>query len=113
MAVDLINNQRLVEILVKEAKPRLHELEEWAAVFNRNEDGGFDLRKFGGHSFPRSAISGDRTGRELMWAVQKKVHMSPLIRVVDEVHITKLFVEDGHIVGAIGRSASDREDHLV
>jgi fumarate reductase (CoM/CoB) subunit A len=98
----LINNQRLVEILVKEAKTRLHELEEWAAVFNRTEDGGFDLRKFGGHSFPRSAISGDRTGRELMWAVQKKVHMSPLIRIVDEVHITKLFVEEGHVVGAMG-----------
>lgn len=98
----LVNNQALVEILAKEARPRLLEIEQWAGVLNRNEQGRFDLRKFGGHTFPRSAISGDRTGRELLWALQKKVHKSDLIRVVDEVHITQLLVDDTGVRGAVG-----------
>ena len=98
----LINNQVLVEILAREARPRLLEIEQWAGVLNRNEQGRFDLRKFGGHTFPRSAISGDRTGRELLWALQKKVHKSDLIRVVDEVHITRLLVDDNGVRGAVG-----------
>jgi len=97
-----LNNQELVEILTKNARNRLLELEEWGAAFDRNPDGTIYLRKFGGHSYPRSAISGDVTGREMMWALKRKCWENELIQIIDEIYMTKLLVTDGRIAGAIG-----------
>lgn len=98
-----MNNQKLVEVLTKEAKERFEELEEWCAAFDRDEKDEVYLRKFGGHTFNRSPISGDRTGREMMWALKRKCYQNDLISIRDEVYITKLFVTtDGEISGAIG-----------
>lgn len=97
-----LNNQKLVEILTKDARNRLLELEEWGAAFDRDENGDIYLRKFGGHTQPRSAISGDVTGREMMWALKRKCWEDDLIEVVDETYITQLLVTDGKIAGAMG-----------
>jgi succinate dehydrogenase/fumarate reductase flavoprotein subunit len=97
-----VNNQKLVEIFTKDAKRRLLELEEWGAAFDRNKDDSIYLRKFGGHVQPRSAISGDVTGREMMWALKRKCWANPLIQVADETYITQLLVTDGKIAGAVG-----------
>ena len=45
-----------------EAPDRVRELELWGAVFDRTEDGRILQRPFGGHSHPRLAHVGDRTG---------------------------------------------------
>jgi len=97
-----LNNQKLVEILTKNARGRLLELEEWGAAFDRNKEGGIYLRQFGGHTKPRSAISGDVTGREMMWALKRKCWASDLIEIADETYITQLLVTDGKIAGAVG-----------
>jgi len=97
-----INNQKLVEILTKDARTRLLELEDWGATFDRDEKDEIYLRRFGGHTHPRSAISGDRTGREMMWALKRKCWANDLIQVVEETYITQLLVTDGKIAGAIG-----------
>jgi len=97
-----MNNQKLVEILTKDARARLLELEEWGAAFDRNKDGSIYLRQFGGHVQPRSAISGDVTGREMMWALKRKCWAHDLIEIADETYIVQLLAEDGKIAGAIG-----------
>jgi succinate dehydrogenase/fumarate reductase flavoprotein subunit len=74
-----LNNQKLVETFTKQARDRLLELEEWGSAFDRNKDGSIYLRKFGGHVQPRSAISGDVTGREMMWALKRKCWENDLI----------------------------------
>lgn len=102
MGGGLMNNQKLVEILAKEARDCLLELEDWCAAFDRDEKGMIYLRKFGGHLVPRSCISGDRTGREMMWALKRRCWASHLVQIVDETYITKLLVTDGKIAGAIG-----------
>jgi succinate dehydrogenase/fumarate reductase flavoprotein subunit len=97
-----LNNQKLVETFTKQARDRLLELEEWGSAFDRNKDGSIYLRKFGGHVQPRSAISGDVTGREMMWALKRKCWENDLIQVKGETYITQLLVTDGKIAGAVG-----------
>jgi len=97
-----INNQKLVEVMAKQARERLLELEEWGAAFDRDKDGSIYLRKFGGHSAPRSCISGDVTGREMIWALKRKCWGNKLIEVADETYISQLLVNDGKITGAVG-----------
>jgi len=67
---------RMAQIHAQEAPDRVNELEEWGAVFDRTEDGRILQRNFGGHSHPRLAHVGDRTGLELIRTLQDKgVHM--------------------------------------
>ena len=50
----------------------MRELEEWGAVFDRTKDGLINQRNFGGHRYPRLAHVGDRTGLEMIRALQDK-----------------------------------------
>src|SRR6476620_11287045 len=66
----LLNNPRMAELHAKEAPDRVRELELWGAVFDRTRDGRILQRPFGGHSHPRLAHVGDRTGLEIIRALQ-------------------------------------------
>ena len=57
-----LNNPRMAELHAKEAPDRVRELEQWGAVFDRTRDGRILQRPFGGHTHPRLAHVGDRTG---------------------------------------------------
>ena len=65
-----LNDWRMAEIHAREAPERVHELEEWGAVFDRTKDGLISQRNFGGHRYPRLAHVGDRTGLELIRTLQ-------------------------------------------
>src|SRR6185437_1108540 len=59
-----LNQWRMAELHAKEAPDRVRELQEWGAVFDRTREGGILQRNFGGHTYPRLAHVGDRTGLE-------------------------------------------------
>src|SRR5512135_3068107 len=63
-----LNNWRMAELHAREAPDRVWELEAWGAVFDRTKDGKISQRNFGGHSYPRLAHVGDRTGLEMIRA---------------------------------------------
>jgi succinate dehydrogenase / fumarate reductase, flavoprotein subunit len=65
-----LNVWRMAELHAKQAPERVHELEEWGAVFDRTKDGKISQRNFGGHRHPRLAHVGDRTGLELIRSLQ-------------------------------------------
>ena len=67
-----LNQWRMAEIHAKEAPQRVRELEEWGAVFDRTKDGRMLQRNFGGHTYPRLAHVGDRTGLEIIRTLQDK-----------------------------------------
>jgi len=82
-----LNQWRMAELHAKEAPDRVRELEEWGAVFDRTKDGRMLQRNFGGHTYPRLAHVGDRTGLEMIRTLQDKgvhqgidVHMECTIR---------------------------------
>src|SRR5215204_4433605 len=65
-----LNVWRMAELHARQAPDRVHELEEWGAVFDRTKEGLISQRNFGGHRYPRLAHVGDRTGLELIRSLQ-------------------------------------------
>ena len=65
-----LSDARMAELHAKEAPDRVRELEAWGALFDRTQDGGILQRNFGGHQYPRLAHVGDRTGLEMIRALQ-------------------------------------------
>ncbi|HEY4227195.1 MAG TPA: fumarate reductase/succinate dehydrogenase flavoprotein subunit [Candidatus Limnocylindrales bacterium] len=97
----LLNNPRMAELHAKEAPDRVRELEAWGAVFDRTTDGRILQRPFGGHSHPRLAHVGDRTGLEMIRTLQDRA-VSSGIDVFMECTITRLISGPAGVVGAVG-----------
>lgn len=96
-----LNNWRMAEIHAKEAPERVHELEQWGALFDRTRDGDVLQRAFGGHTFKRLCHVGDRTGLEMIRTLQDRgVHLG--IDVFMECAITRLLKDGERIAGAFG-----------
>ncbi len=109
-----LNNWRMAELHAKEAPDRVWEMETYGALFDRTKDGKISQRNFGGHTYPRLAHVGDRTGLELIRTLQQKIvslqqedfkatgDYESNIRVFHETTITDLFKADGAIAGCFG-----------
>jgi succinate dehydrogenase / fumarate reductase flavoprotein subunit len=96
-----LNNPRMAELHAKEAPDRVRELELWGAVFDRTSDGRILQRPFGGHTYPRLAHVGDRTGLELIRTLQDR-SVAVGAQVYQEVIVTRLSMKGGRVNGAIG-----------
>src|ERR1700749_52010 len=109
-----LNNWRMAELHAKEARARVWEMETYGALFDRTKDGKISQRNFGGHTYPRLAHVGDRTGLELIRTLQEKIvslqqedfretgDYEANIRVFHETTITDVFKADGKIAGCFG-----------
>jgi succinate dehydrogenase / fumarate reductase flavoprotein subunit len=107
-----LNNWRMAELHAKEAPDRVWELETYGALFDRTKDGRISQRNFGGHTYPRLAHVGDRTGLELIRTMQQKIvslqqedfkeygDYEAKLKVFAECTVTELTKEDGRISGA-------------
>ncbi|MFB6352832.1 MAG: FAD-dependent oxidoreductase, partial [Halobacteriales archaeon] len=96
-----LNDPKMAELHAKEAPERVHELEEWGALFDRTDDGGISQRDFGGHRHTRLAHVGDRTGLEMIRTMQDKA-VAEDIDVYQECTVTELLRNDDRIAGAYG-----------
>ena len=67
-----LNQWRMAQLHAQEAPDRVRELQVWGAVFDRTNDGGILQRNFGGHTYPRLAHVGDRTGLEMIRTLQDR-----------------------------------------
>jgi succinate dehydrogenase / fumarate reductase flavoprotein subunit len=113
-----LNNWRMAELHAKEAPDRVRELETYGALFDRTEDGRISQRNFGGHTHPRLAHVGDRTGLEIIRTLQQKIvslqqqdkaefgDYETRIKVFHECTITDLILDDAagekRVAGAFG-----------
>jgi succinate dehydrogenase / fumarate reductase, flavoprotein subunit len=97
----MLNNPRMAELHAQEAPDRVRELELWGAVFDRTRDGRILQRPFGGHSHPRLAHVGDRTGLEMIRTLQDRAVASG-IDVYMECTITHLLTGPAGVTGAFG-----------
>jgi succinate dehydrogenase / fumarate reductase, flavoprotein subunit len=94
-----LNNWRMAQIHAQEAPDRVHELEQWGALFDRTSDGEILQRAFGGHSFKRLCHVGDRTGLEMIRTLQDRgVHLG--IDVYMECAVTRLLKDGDRVAGA-------------
>ncbi len=98
----MLNNWRMAQIHALEAPDRVLELEEWGALFDRTADGRILQRDFGGHRYARLAHVGDRTGLEMIRALQHRA-VSIGIDVFMECKIVRLLKDDdGAVNGTVG-----------
>src|SRR4051795_11686726 len=97
----LLNNPRMAQLHATEAPDRVRELELWGAVFDRTTDGRILQRPFGGHSHPRLAHVGDRTGLEMIRTLQDRA-VSMGITVYMECTISRLITSHAGVAGAVG-----------
>src|SRR5262250_2700507 len=67
-----LNHWRMAQLHAQEAPDRVRELEQWGALFDRTPDGRILQRAFGGHTWKRLAHVGDRTGLEMIRALQDR-----------------------------------------
>ena len=96
----MLNNWRMAQLHAQEAPERIHELEQWGALFDRTEDGQILQRAFGGHTFRRLCHVGDRTGLEMIRTLQDRgVHMG--FDVFMECTVVQLLKDGPRIAGAI------------
>ena len=101
-----LNDPDLVNILTRESPERLHDLEEYGALFDRQESGELNQRPFGAQTYRRTCFQGDRTGHEIMTALKEEI-VKRGIKTIDEVMITSLILNDSDalmpkVIGAIG-----------
>ena len=68
-----LNDPDLVNILTRESPERLHDLEEYGALFDRQESGELNQRPFGAQTYRRTCFQGDRTGHEIMTALKEVI----------------------------------------
>ncbi|MEU4361085.1 fumarate reductase/succinate dehydrogenase flavoprotein subunit [Promicromonospora sp. NPDC023987] len=116
-----LNNWRMAELHAKEAPDRVWELETYGALFDRTSDGRISQRHFGGHTYPRLAHVGDRTGLELLRTMQQRIvalqqddhaetgDYEARLRVFAECTVTELLTgpaddpdRPGAVAGALG-----------
>ncbi len=96
-----LNQWRMAQIHAQEAPERVRELEQWGAVMDRTRDGRILQRNFGGHTYPRLAHVGDRTGLEMIRTLQDKgVHAG--IDVHMECTIRSILKDGDRIAGCFG-----------
>lgn len=96
-----LNQWRMAQIHAQEAPARVRELEEWGAVFDRTPNGRILQRNFGGHTYPRLAHVGDRTGLEIIRTLQDKgVHQG--IDVHMECTIRRILKDGNRVAGCFG-----------
>ena len=101
-----LNDEKLVDILVNESPKRLIDLENYGALFDRQENGKIAQRPFGGQTYRRTCFQGDRTGAELLNALKEEIIRRD-IECIEEVMITSL-VQDGiQVIGATGLDLKD------
>lgn len=103
-----LNDPELARILVDESSERLVELENYGAIFDRQESGEINQRPFGGQTFRRTCFQGDRTGHEMMMALKEDV-LKRDIDTFDEIMITSLILDESgnSVIGACGLSLKD------
>jgi succinate dehydrogenase / fumarate reductase, flavoprotein subunit len=100
-----LNQWRMAQLHAQQAPDRVNELEEWGALFDRTHDGKILQRNFGGHTYPRLAHVGDRTGLEMIRTLQQHgIHTG--MHVYMECTLTRLFTagegDDKRVTGCFG-----------
>ena len=83
IAGDGICDKQVVEKVVREAPLQIEELIRWGVDFDKNQTGGFDLHKEGGHSEFRILHHKDTTGKEIQLSLINAVKKHPQIQVFD------------------------------
>ena len=107
-----LNNWRMAQIHAQESAERIRELEQWGAVFDRTKDGWINQRNFGGHTYPRLAHVGDRTGLEIIRTLQDKGVHTGMDVFMEYTVVKVLQASDGAVTGVLAYERDSGQFHV-
>lgn len=97
-------DESAVRLVVEEGPPRVLELIQWGAMFDKKEGNphGLAYGLEGGHSYARILHAyGDATGKELAQTLIRKVRSFDSVRVSEHTFAIDLITHDGRCVGVL------------
>ena len=101
MSGGFLNDQELVQTLCANGYKFLAVLEQFGCIFDRDADGSYAVRKFGGHRYARSAFAGDETGHEMMNGLKREL-LRLDVPVLEEHMVLRLLTHpERGVVGAV------------
>ena len=98
---DFLVDQEAAITLAYEAPKEVYFLDSIGVPWNKDPDGTFSLRQFGGMSKPRTVFAKDKTGFYIMSALYKHVKGFPNIHLYEEHLVTRLVVKGGVFHGVV------------
>ncbi len=93
-------DQDAVRVLCSEAKDAIARLDQYGALFDRNEDGTIAQRPFGGQGRHRTCFVADKTGHNLLHTMYEQA-LKRQIPIYWEWFVTELVIEDGKFKGLL------------
>jgi L-aspartate oxidase len=112
IAGDGLCNKNVVEFTIKESTDRINELIEWGAIFDKSNQGEFDLGKEGGHSAFRILHHKDITGKEIERALLQKIKSQKNISFITHCFVIDLITQH-HLGQLVTKSTTDIECYGV
>lgn len=108
IAGDYISYRPAVEKVVREAPSQIQELVRWGVNFDKNENGGFDLHREGGHSEFRILHHADDTGAEIQRGLMAAVRQNPNIDILEHHYAVEIITQH-HLGVRVTRRTPDIE----
>ncbi len=99
-------NRQAVEKVVREAPAQIEELVNWGVNFDRDEKGGFDLHREGGHSEFRILHHRDNTGQEIQDSLIRAIKRHPKIELFEN-HFAVELITQHHLGIEVTRQTPD------
>jgi len=98
---DYLADQDSVEILVNNSKNEIEFIENIERIFDRNNDGEYSPKKFGGAITPRTLRASDSTGFSILNILYDQI-LNSKVKIYEDYQVLKLITIDNRISGFIG-----------
>ncbi|HYN79743.1 MAG TPA: fumarate reductase (quinol) flavoprotein subunit [Lamprocystis sp. (in: g-proteobacteria)] len=98
---DWLCDQDAVQYFVEHCAEEMIQLEHWGCPWSRTDDGGINVRFFGGMKTQRTWFAADKSGFHLLHTLFQTSIRYPGIRRFDEFFVAELMVDDGRVRGVL------------
>ena len=106
VAGDWLSDPEAVGAVVRNAPEQIRQLLEWGVDFDRDDKGGFDLHREGGHSEFRILHHADNTGAEIQRALIRRLRENPYIDIYEH-HFAVEIITQHHLGRRVTRRTPD------
>ncbi|GAA3708012.1 fumarate reductase (quinol) flavoprotein subunit [Oceanisphaera sediminis] len=106
---DWLCEQDVVERFVAECPREMIQMELWGCPWSRRQDGGINVRRFGGMKTERTWFAADKTGFHLLHTLFQTSTRYPQIQRFDEYFVLDLLVDNGRVQGLVALNIADGE----
>ncbi|MGL4908267.1 MAG: L-aspartate oxidase [Bacteroidales bacterium] len=98
----------VVRLVVNQAPTEIKQLEQWGTIFDRSEDGRYDLAREGGHSEHRILHHKDSTGAEIQRSLMQLARQHKNIEILEH-HFAIDLITPHHLGKMVRRHQSNIE----